>query len=58
LADHRSGRPGLGRGPAQQRQDQRGRDQTFHVPSAPRGLVLAPSLIPCMQCQPCSMNRV
>jgi hypothetical protein len=30
LADHRAGRAGLGHGPAQQRQDHRGRDQTFH----------------------------
>jgi hypothetical protein len=44
------GAGGFRRGPAQQRQDHRRRDQTFHVfPSAPRGLVLTPSLIPCIE---------
>jgi hypothetical protein len=37
------GAGGFHRDPAQQRQDHRRRDQTFHVfPSAPRGLVSGP----------------
>jgi hypothetical protein len=57
LSDHRPGRTGLDRGSAEQRQDHRCRDQTFHF-ILPKALRQARCSSLVDKHRPCSMNRV